>query len=78
MTDEELEKLIDDMAEIYAEDNKSYIRAYKLEEISDYVENKRKFIDGFKAGLNFKEESLTYLKKKCVDFQRPLQNETLF
>ena len=42
---------------------------------SVYIANRRGF--SYKKSDSAKE-SLTYLKKKCVDFQRPLQNETLF
>lgn len=53
-----LEKLITDLAEEYADDNKEYILVYGSDKISDYEEIKEAFIDGFKAGMRFKEEEL--------------------
>ena len=57
--EEDLEKLIEDIAVEYADDNKEYILVYGSDMISDYYEIKEAFIDGFKAGLKFKEEELT-------------------
>ena len=54
MTDKELEKLIDDMAEDYANDNKAYISDDCDD--TDYFSLRTAFIDGFKAGMKFKNK----------------------
>lgn len=54
MTDKDLEKLIDEMSDEYAKDNEEFPNEETW--ITNYFDLKIGFIDGFKAGLNFKEE----------------------
>ena len=55
MNDEDIEKLINDMAEEYAANN---YECYNEEEdwFTSYSSLRLGFIDGFKAGMKFKEE----------------------
>ena len=56
MTDIYLEKLIEDMAEAYAEGNQDFHLCYdKYGDTTDYYSLYHAFIDGFKEGMNFKE-----------------------
>ena len=59
MTDEDIEKLIEDMAEEYADDEKEYVYINGDDMIMNYDDLKQGFIDGFKAGMKFKEKELT-------------------
>ena len=57
MTDENLEKLIEDMAEEYATENEFCFLDYdEDEDITDYGSLRAAFMEGFKAGMKFKEE----------------------
>ena len=57
MNDKDLEKLIEDMAVEYAEENQDLFIDYdEHDDLTDYNSLKYAFIDGFKAGMQFKEE----------------------
>ena len=57
MTDKALEKLIEDMAEAYAEGNQDFYLCYDIHgDTTDYYSLKHAFIDSFKEGMKFKEE----------------------
>ena len=57
MTDEDLEKLIEDMSETYAEENQDFYLCYDIYgDTTDYHSLKHAFTDGFKEGMQFKEE----------------------
>ena len=57
MNDEDLEKLIEDMAEEYATENEFCFLDYdEDDDITDYASLKYAFMNGFKAGMKFKEE----------------------
>ena len=57
MTDKELEKLIEDMAEEYASENEFCFLDYdEHDDLTDYNSLKYAFMNGFKEGLKFKEE----------------------
>ena len=52
MTDEDIEKL----AEKYASENQEFCIDANEEEITTYYDLRAAFMEGFKAGMNFKEE----------------------
>ena len=57
MTDEELDKMIIKLAEEYANENEyDFLDYNEYDDITDYESLKHAFIDGFKAGLKYKEE----------------------
>ena len=57
MTEKDLEKLIEDMAEEYATENEFCFLDYdEDDDITDYASLYHAFIEGFKASINFKEE----------------------
>ena len=56
MTDEDIEKLITDLAEKYASKNQEFCVDANEEEITTYYDLRAAFMEGFKAGMRFKEE----------------------
>ena len=68
MTDKDLEKLIEDMAETYAEENQEYYFDSEEEEITTYADLRAGFIGGFKASMNFKEEKK--MKINAIDYYK--------
>ena len=60
MTEKNFEELIEDMAVEYAEENQDLFIDYdEHDDLTDYNSLKYAFIDGFKAGMRFKEEELS-------------------
>ena len=57
MTNEDIEKLIEDMSETYAEENQDFYLCYDIHgDTTDYYSLKHAFIAGFRACMEYKEE----------------------
>ena len=57
MTEKNFEELIEDMAVEYAEENQDLFIDYdEHDDLTDYNSLKYAFIDGFKAGMKYKEK----------------------
>ena len=57
MNDKDFEKLIEDMAETYAEENQDLYLCYDTyADVTDYWSLYHAFIEGFKAGMELKEK----------------------